>query len=230
MKVTFALKESLYDCHIQIADSHGNRCYTILAMSDSDTLSPTITADVFDSDFSLTVSPAMPDVHPVIEDFECSTWKDRFAKKAVKMLVSTLDNAVLRVGCTYYIEHVQEGDRLDIYLQPYTFGTSFLAEAADALPIMYMFFEIFNFNTRYKMARAFATNRNDVLKLTKRLALSNFFGNGFLFGAITYPLQMAQIKHFIKDKKITKTLVRFNALSDEKRQRFLDKQERRFNR
>lgn len=230
MKITLALKESIYDCKIQITDSRGISYYYISALCDDETVTPFITAEFFDNAFDLTLIPIMPDTNSMLNDFEENSRKDKFAKKATKVLFSSLEKAILRVGCTYRVEQVQDGDRLNINLQTYTFGTFDRFDLLELIPMMYMFFEVSHFNKLFKLKEAYETNRKDVLKFAKTFALTDILGNGLFVTLFTYPIQVGRIKRLTKNKKISKTLTKFNNLSDVERQQFLDKQEKFFDR
>lgn len=226
MKISLALKESIYDCKIKIIDSHGERYYYISALCEEEATSSSITAEVFDNDFDLTLIPIMPDTNSMLNDFEENNWKDRFAKKATKVLFSSLEKAILRVGCTYRVEQAHDGDRLDINLQTYILGTFDRFDILEFVPMCYMFFEVANFNEYYKLTDAYETNRKDVLKFAKTFAFAEVLGNGFFATLFTYPIQVSRAKHLTKNKKIAKVLTKFNNLSDTERQRFLEKQEK----
>lgn len=228
MKITLVLKESIYDCKIKTTDSKGSRYYYITALLDDETITPFVTAEVFDNDFDLTLIPIMPDTKSMLNDFEDNNWKDKFAKKAAKVLFSSLEKAILRVGCTYRAKGIQDGDRLDINLQSYTFGTFDRYGLLELIPMMYIFFEASVFNKRFCLIDAYETNRKDVLKFAKTLMLTSILGNGLFVTLLTYPIQVGRIKRLTRNRRISKVLRKFNSLSDEDRQKFLDKQEKFF--
>lgn len=230
MKISFMLQESIFDCNIQITDMQGIRYYLISAHNSNDPYHPYITADICGNEFDLTLIPLMPNVNPALNEFEESNWKNRLAKKATKLLLSSLNKMVLRVGCCYHINNLQDGDRLDISLQSYAFGTFDRFDLLELIPMMYTFFEVSNFNERFKLTNAYETNRKDVLKSAKTLALTDIFGNGLLLTLFTYPIQVSRIKRLTKNKKILKTLMNFNRLNDFEKQQFLKKQEEFFDR
>ena len=230
MKISLVLKESIYDCKIKISDSHGERYYYISALCEEGITSSSITAEVFDNEFTLTLIPITADVKSVLNEIEENNWKDRLAKKAIGFLMNSLDKMILCVGCNYHIEGLQDGDRLDITLQNYVFGTFDKFDILELVPMIYSFFEVKNFNDFYKLTDAYETNRKDVLKFAKTFAFADVLGNGFFLTLFTYPIQVSRIKHLTKNKKISKVLTKFNNLSDVERQRFLEKQEKFFDR
>ena len=135
--------------------------------------SSSITAEVFDNEFSLSLIPITADVKSVLEEIEENDWKDRLAKKATGFLMNSLDKMILRVGCNYHIEGLQDGDRLDITLQNYVFGTFDKFDILELVPMIYSFFEVRNFNDFYKLTDAYETNRKDVLKFAKTFAFAD---------------------------------------------------------
>ena len=226
MKITLALKESIYDCKIKISDSHGERYYYISALCEEGMTFSSITAEVFDNEFSLSLVPITADVKSALNEIEENDWKDKLAKKATGLLMNSLDKMFLRVGCNYHIKGLQDGDHLDITLQNYAFGTFDKFDILELVPMCYMFFEVANFNEYYKLTDAYETNRKDVLKFAKTFAFADVLGNGFFLTLFTYPIQVSRVKRLTKNKKISKILTKFNNLSDAERQRFLEKQEK----
>ncbi len=227
MKICLALKDSIYDCIIKITDSHGERQYYISALGDEELKYSSISAEVFDNDFSLSVIPIIADVNSALNEVEATDWKEKFAKKACSFLMNTLDKSILQVGCNYFIIGLQDGDRLDITLQIYAFGAFDRFNILELIPMCYTFFEVSNFNKYYKLTDAYGLNRKDVLKFAKTLAFTEAFGNG-LFALFTYPIQVSRVKHLTRNRKISKTLTKFNNMSNTQRQRFLEKQEKFF--
>ena len=230
MIISFVLKKSIYDCKIKITDSHGERYYYISALCEEGMDSSSIIAEIFDNDFSLSLIPMMANTNSVLNEFEESDWKDKLAKKATRLLMNSIDKMFLRVGCTYHMVGLQDGDRLDIALQSYAFGTFDRFDILELIPMCYIFFEVTHFCDRFNLANAYGTNRKDVLKFAKALAFSDVLGNGFFLTLFAYPVQVNRIKRLTRDKKVLKVLTDFNNLNDVERQRFLEKQEKFFDR
>ncbi len=214
MKITLVLKQSIYDCNIKITDSHGERYYYISVLCEEEKNFPSITAEVFDNDFTLSLIPIMVDTKSILNEFEENDWKDKLAKKAGKFLLDSLDKMILRVGCDYNIVGLQDGDRLDITLQNYVFETFDKLEIFE-VPMIYSFFEVANFDDFYKLTDAYETNRKDMLKFAKTLAFTDILGNGLFLTLFTYPIQVRRIKRLTNNKKIFKTL--------KKQEKFLDR-------
>ena len=229
MKITLVLKESIYDCRIKITDSHGERFYYISALCEEG-MTSSIISDVFDNEFSISLIPIMSDTQSVLNEIEENNWKDKLAKKATSFLMNSLDKMILRVGCDYRVVGLQDGDRLDITLQNYVFGTFDRFDILELVPMIYSFFEIANFNDYYKLTDAYETNRKAVLKFAKSFAFAEVLGNGLFVTLFTYPIQVSRVKRLTKNKKILKVLTKFNGLSGIERQRFLEKQEKFFDR
>lgn len=230
MNVSFALNNSIYDCKLQITDAHGSRYYLIPALTDEGASDSMVTVDIFENALDLTLVPLTPDLNAVLAGWEETTWKDKLAKKATVALGSSLEKMLLRVGCRYHIDNVQDGDRVDITLQNYLFGRADRFDLLGLLPMMYAFFEVSHGTARMALVDAYETNRKDVVKYAKMMALTDILGNGIFSTLFSYPLQVSRIKHLSKNKTIRKTLMRFSRLSEPERQRFLEKQERFFDR
>ncbi len=227
MKISFVLKDSIYDCKIKIIDSCGERYYYISALCEQG-VSSSITIDVFDNEFSLSLIPIIADVKSILNEVEEYSWKDKFAKKATGFLMNSMNKTFLRVGCTYHITDLQENDCLDITLQNYTFGSFNRFDILELFPVSYMFFEVSKFNEYYKLTEAYETNRKDILRFAKTFAFTDALGDGFFLMLFTYPIQVSRVKYLTKNKKISKTLTNFNNLSVAERQRFLEKREKFF--
>lgn len=227
MRVTLVLTESIFDCKIKISDSQGERYYYISALGDEVIVSPSISVEVFDSDFDLTLIPMAADVKPALDELEVNGWKDKLVKKAVGFLVSSVNKAILRVGCCCCAKNVQDGDTLTISLQGYVLGNLFLFDLLDLYPIMYMFYEVFGKDGRFIITDAFEENRKEFLKAARGVTLAGGIGIGFIFTLLfVYPTQIGRVKLLTKNKKIAKKLIKFSNLSEQKRQRFLEKQEK----
>jgi hypothetical protein len=229
VKISLVLKESIYDCKIKISDSHGERYYYISALCEEGSTS-SITAEIFDKEFSLSLVPITADVKSVLNEIEENDWKDKLAKKATGFLMNSLDKIILRVGCDYNIVGLQDGDRLDITLQSYAFGTFDRFDILELVPTCYAFFEVANFNEYYKLTNAYETNRKNVLKFAKTFAFAEALANGLFLTLFTYPIQICRVKYLTRKRKIFKTLAKFNNFTEAEREAFLKKQEKFFDR
>lgn len=226
MKIILALKETIYDCKIKITDSQGERYYYLSLLCEEGLNTSSVIAEVFDNDFTLSVIPVMPDTKSALNQVEAINWKEKLAKKAANLVINAIDKMILRVGCDYHIVGIQEFDHLDIRLQNYAFGTFDRFELFGLLPMLYMFFEVSNFNALYKLTNAYETNRKEVIKFAKKLALGSSLGWEILLAPFIYPIQIGRIKRLTKNRKIRKVLTKFNNLNATKRQRLLKKMEK----
>lgn len=226
MKITFMLKDSSCDCKIQITDQQGIRYYYITTSHEDVTTNRYITVEIFSDEFDLMIVPITPDFNSMIEDVETRSWMDRVAKKAAKVLGEAVDKGALRVGCNYYIKGLQDGDRLDIDLQSYIFGTFAQYLWLDLPPMIFVYYEVSNFNNRYEPYNAFGINRKDVIKTYRAFAFADSFDLGLLFSLISYPILMGRIRHLSKNKKIFKTIRKFHNMSEEQRQKVLENMEK----
>lgn len=224
MNITLVLKNSICDCKLQITDTQGSRYYLIPAAQE-ETTDVYFSMEVFGETFDLNVIPLVADLQPTLNEWEENTWKEKLAKGLFTTMTALLDKTVLRVGCRYHITNVQDGDRLEIEMQGYRFGTTAMWDLLGLLPMMYVFFEISCFNQRFEPLDAYETNRKDVVKSAKMLAASEVLGNGFFATLITYPIQVGRIKRLSGHRKIFKTVHRFYGMSEEKREALMKKQE-----
>ena len=214
VKISIVLKESLCDCKIQVTDSVGSRDYYINAPYDDDLPLPSVTVEIFDNEFMLSLFPLMADTDSIINASAGNTLKDRFAKKATKAIFKATEKIFLRIACEYRITDINDGDRLNIDMQHYSFGESDLHDALDIIPIEYMFFEVTNFNKRFGLTNAYATNRKDFLKYAKIYSLTCSAGEGLWDFLLIYPIQSFRTRWLTRNKKVFKTLSKINGSDD----------------
>lgn len=226
MKILFSLGESLYDCKLKITDSQGSRCYLIPAINDNTISGQCIAAEVYGTEFDLDVIPLTPDINSTLDELEENHWTDKFAKNATKALSALVEKMLLRVGCDYHINGLQDGDRVDITFQMYMFGTFDRFDLLELIPMAYSFFEVSNFNSRFAPVNSYETNRKDVLKAAKIFALTDVLGNSLLATFFTYPIQTCRVRHLSRNKKIFKVISKFHNMSEDERQKTLAKQEK----
>ena len=218
MKLSLFFSNSLYNCEAIIKDTSGIKKYvTNFEEKQSDFLE----IDVESSSFELTVIPKMPDYKSAFLDMEVQNWKDRLAQKVGNALCSILDKMLLRVGCTYMVSNTKENDVICICGQEYIFGMFDKSDLFELLPMAYMFFEASCNGDLCKCSDAFALNRKEVISSAKKLILIDF-GLHLLF---TYPIQIGRIKKLTSDKKIKRTLIKFNTLDKKEREKILNKKE-----
>ncbi len=218
MRLSLIFSNSFYNCEVIIKDTSGIKQYVANLQENNLEL---LEIDVESSHFELTVIPKMPDYQSAFSDMEIQNWKDRLAQKLGNALCATLDKMLLRVGCTYMISDIKENDVICIRGQEYVFGTFDKFDLFDLVPMTYMFFEASCNGDLCKCSDAFAMNRKEVISSAKKLMLIDF-GLHLLF---TYPIQMGRIKKLTSDKKVKRTLMKFNMLDQKEREKILNKKE-----
>ena len=218
MRLSFDFSNSPYDCEVIIKDRSEIHNYVVNV---SDKQSDLLEIDVESSRFELTLIPKMPDYKSAFSDMEIQNFKDRLAQKIGNTLCSVLDKMLLRVGCTYIISNTKDDNVIRIEGQEYIFGTFDKFDLFELVPMAYMFFEASCNGDICKCSNAFATNRKDVVSSAKKLVLIDF-GLHLLF---TYPIQIGRIKKLSSDRKVKKTLIKFNTMDKKEREKFLSAQE-----
>ena len=218
MRFSLDFSNSPYDCEVIIKDRSEIHNYVVNV---SDKQSDLLEIDVESSRFELTLIPKMPDYKSAFSDMEIQNFKDRLAQKIGNTLCSVLDKMLLRVGCTYIISNTKDDNVIRIEGQEYIFGTFDKFDLFELVPMAYMFFEASCNGDICKCSNAFATNRKDVVSSAKKLVLIDF-GLHLLF---TYPIQIGRIKKLTSDRKVKKTLIKFNTMDKKEREKFLSAQE-----
>ena len=218
MRFSLDFSNSPYDCEIIIKDTSEIHNYVVNV---SDKQSDLLEIDVESSRFELTLIPKMHDYKSAFSDMEIQNFKDRLAQKIGNTLCSVLDKMLLRVGCTYIISNTKDDDVICICGQEYIFGTFDKFDLFELVPMAYMFFEASCNGDICKCSDAFAMNRKDVVSSAKKLVLIDF-GLHLLF---TYPIQIGRIKKLTSDRKVKKTLIKFNTMDKKEREKFLSAQE-----
>lgn len=221
MNIRFSVETNLYNCKISITDNHGARTFFINSSLEETELEP-LEVDLVGDTFELTVIPVMADYKTMLNEIEQETWKDKVAVKIGNFLCSTVNNMLLRVGCTYRLTNLKDGDTINIATQGYLFSVWDRWDFFGLLPMMYTFYEVSCASHRFTLLQAFAINRTDVIKSAKKLALVDF-GIALI---VTYPIQVGRVKRLASNKKISKTLKKFNQMNDAERQRFFEQQEK----
>ena len=218
MRLSLDFSNSPYDCEVIIKDTSEIHNYVVNV---SDKQYALLEIDVESSRFELTLIPKMPDYKSAFSDMEIQNFKDRFAQKIGNTLCSVFDKMLLRVGCTYIISNTKDDNVIRIESQEYIFGTFDKFDLFELVPMAYMFFEASCNGDICKCSDAFAMNRKDVVSSAKKLVLIDF-GLHLLF---TYPIQIGRIKKLTSDRKVKKTLIKFNTMDKKEREKFLSAQE-----
>ena len=219
MRFSLDFSNSPYDCEVIIKDTSEIHNYVVNV---SDKQFNLLEIDVESSRFELTLIPKMPDYKSAFSDMEIQNFKDRLAQKIGNTLCSVLDKMLLRVGCTYMISDTKENDIICICGQEYIFGTFDKFDLFELVPMAYMFFEASCNSDLCKCSDAFALNRKEVISSAKKLILIDF-GLHLLF---TYPIQIGRIKKLTSDRKVKRTLIKFNMLDKKEREKILNKKEK----
>ena len=218
MRFSLDFSNSPYDCEVIIKDRSEIHNYVVNV---SDKQSDLLEIDVESSRFELTLIPKMPDYKSAFSDMEIQNFKDRLAQKIGNTLCSVLDKMLLRVGCTYIISNTKDDTVIRIESREYIFGTFDKFDLFELVPMAYMFFEASCNGDICKCSNAFAMNRKDVVSSAKKLVLIDF-GLHLLF---TYPIQIGRIKKLTSDRKVKKTLIKFNTMDKKEREKFHRAQE-----
>ena len=219
MRISLYFSNSIYNCEAIIKDTYGIEKHFI---NMEDNQSELLEIDVKSSNFELTLIPKMPDYKSAFLDMDTQSWKDRLAQKIGNALCSKLDEMLLRVGCTYMITDSKENDVIYILGQEYVFGMFDKFHLFELVPMAYMFFEASCNGNICKCSDAFAINRKDVISSSKKFILIDF-GLHLLF---TYPIQIGRIKKLTSDRKVKRTLIKFNTLSKKEREKILNRKAR----
>lgn len=216
MEIKLSIADNLYDCSMIIEDANGRQNH-ILSGENSE-----VRVFVSDGDFKLTLIPIMVDYKSVMKDAQPVTLKEMLAGKAAGFMLSAFDNMLLRVGCSYNITGANNGDIITIKQAQYAHTSFDKLDLFDLIPVAYMFFEVYCGNRRFKLLDTFEINRKNVISSARTLALLDFGLNLI----ITYPVQVSRVKRLTSARKIRKTLLRFNKMSEDKRAELLQKQEK----
>ncbi len=223
MRIRFEVSKSIYNCNLRIDDIMGTQNF-LVRLDDSEVETAVLEIDVCDGDFELTVTPVSPDYESIFNDVGANGWKEKLAVKLGSGLFSMLDKTMLRVACKYRLTGLTDGDTVYIQGQEYVFGWFDKFDFFELIPMMYMFFETSCRGRRFTLLSAYETNRRDVVKSARQIMLLNYEN------ILIYPIQVGRIKRLSKNKKINKTLMKFNTLSDEEREKILLKKEEFFSR
>lgn len=217
MKVLLQFFESIYNCQVTVKDASGERRYFADLFGVENDGENLLCIEVESGEFELTIEPTMVDYKDAFSQMKISDWKDKLARKIGNTLFSAVDNMFLRVGCSYSLSGVKDGDTVSVYCQQYAFGNYDKLDLLELIPMAYMFFEVYFKDIRCELLNAFGLNGKEVISSSRKIALINF-GIGLL---TTYPIQVGRIKRLSSNRKIRKTLIRFNKMTEKKRKRYM---------
>lgn len=222
MKLQLNFTNSIYDCKAIIRDAYGRREMTFPLVSGGEDAPKTAEIEVSEGEFELTLRPVPVDYKHSLDEMERMTWKGKLLHKVLEKGLSFLKEILLRVGCTYRISGVSDGDQLTVNFQMYAKDHDGLADLFELIPVMYMYYELEQSGKPLSPCEAWAINPDDLVKSARKIALLQF-GIGLIF---TYPLRVGRVKRLVRDRKIRRILQKFYALPDKKRQAILAKMEK----
>ena len=219
MKISLYFSKFIYDCEISVVCENMTRNYFVEMNDIGDEDHTMLEIEVDNSDFQLIVTPKIANFGASVSQMDVHDWKDKLAQKVGEALFSMLDKTILRIGCVYDVSDVRENDTLFIWQQEYVFTTWDVCDILELFPVCYAFAEVMHNGKLCSCIDAFGTNRKEVLKLVRLFTLADF-GWHLIF---TYPLQVSRVKRLSRNRKVKRTLLKFNKLSEEKRQKVLEK-------
>lgn len=220
MKIHFVLSGSIYDCCLEITDPQRTQKHRIHVTEDA--AYHTLNVDVAEGDLYVTVTPVPADMNSALEGIAEATWKDKLIKKSVGVLYTAVENTLLQVGCQYWLRNVQHDDVFELKQEGYIPDTLDHLGLLELFPVSYSFFDLTRRGSRFELLDAFGTNRRQILRAAR---LTTLLEAGLLL-IITYPFQMYRVRHLTKNRRIFKSLHKFNAMTPEQREKFLKKQEK----
>lgn len=222
MKLQLNFTDSIFDCKAIIQDAYGRQELSLPLISGGEDAPKSAEIEVSDGEFLLTLRPVPVDYKDALDEMERTTFKDKLLHKLLEKGLGFLEDIVLRVGCTYRLSGVNDGDLLTVNCQMYASDHGWLADLFELIPVMYMYYEIEHRGKPLGPSEAWAINRDDLVKSARKIALLQF-GVGLIF---TYPLRVGRVKRLVKDRKIKRKLQKFYALPDQKRQAIRAKMEK----
>ncbi len=220
------LENSLYACNIRVTDATNTRYYHV---EQGDVLkgAPSfLDVEIDGCECDITIAPIMPSANFVWDDKapKNSFW-NRLADKCGKSLLSLIDQSILRVTCEYHLCNLKDGDCVDIVAKEYAYATWDKWGIFELLPMMYAFYEVEYNSKRAPLKQAFGTNRHDVIKTARKLALLDVLG--WVLGALlTYPIQVGRIRYLSGKRKVFRTIKKFNKMTPEERRQFEERTEK----
>ncbi len=146
--------------------------------------------------------------------------------------LASLENAVcFRVGCTYRLDGLRNGEEILLKEQTYA-CTSYTADLVfNLVPVDYLFFEAVRHGERHAPTAARCTNKRAALKAARTAALLSASDGGigclsFLLCLPIFSLQMLRVRFLTRNRRIFRTLSRFHRMSEAERQKVLRRNDR----
>ena len=155
-----------------------------------------------------------------LNEIESNVFKDKVLKKLAKTVLNTFDKFIFRVDCRYHLSGICENEVIEIEALAYLFDTYDILDLLQLLPIDYCFTRLTPSNGSAQLVYAHGQNRSKFLSASYKLGLFTYG----LLGLWKLPLQYSRVKHYTKDKVVTKKLKKFLALPVEEQNKKLDKQ------
>ena len=214
--ITFILNDkSDFDCVLKITDVYGTKEYFVSNLNGENCLD----AEIHGDKFELTLIPQDADYKSVLEEIPTESFGERLATKFLGKVLSSEEKYFLLAECRYEVSGIQDGQVIEIDPQIYACTILPISSILDLLAIRYYFFEASCRTSRFDLAEAKILNKDAVLKLYKKVAISSY-GLDVIW---KYPLKMSYPKHYAKDAVATEKLKEFVRMNDEQRQKIIDK-------
>ena len=217
------LENSLYACNVRITDAKQTRYYHVPQFDPLVTTPHFFDVEIDSKECDIAIAPIETDVDNLWNDTPPKNFFDKVASKCGKKLVSLINKIILRVTCEYHLTNLNDGDCIDIVAKQYIYDL-WEHELFELLPMSYFFYEIEYNGKRAALKQAFGTNRNDLIKTARPLALLVSSGYGLLF--FLHPIQMMRIKYLSSKGKVFRTIKRFNKMTPEQRKKFEERVEK----
>jgi hypothetical protein len=212
------LENSLYACNIRVTDAVGTRYYHVPQTDPFVTTPHFLDVEIDGNECDIAIAPIKTDTNNLWEDTPPKNFFDKVASKCGKKLVSFINQIILRVTCEYHLTDLKDGDCIDIVGKQYIYDLWDKYGLFELLPMAYAFYEIEYNGKRAPVKQSFGTNRHDVIRTARPLALFASSGYGLLL--FLHPIQMMRIRHLSSKRKVFRTIKKFNKMTSEERRQY----------